>query len=71
MNGLLNRSAGKKQQLEMIYLDSKGVMSQRIIRVLNVSENDLLAYCYTRRKGRTFKKENILSVGPVWKKMGA
>ncbi|MFD2924148.1 hypothetical protein [Halobacillus naozhouensis] len=71
MDGLLNRAVGQNQKLEMIYLDSKGEMSQRIVRVVHVREDDLLAFCNSRRKVRTFKKENILSIARVRKKVGA
>ena len=64
MESLLNRSIEQKQKLEMIYLASNGELSQRIFRVIEVKEDGILAYCYSRRQVRTFKKENILSLNP-------
>ncbi|WP_163529900.1 hypothetical protein [Halobacillus ihumii] len=65
MKGLLIRAIEQKQKLEMIYLDADGHMSQRTIRVLEAREEDILAYCYSRRKVRTFKKARILSLTPL------
>ncbi|MFD2924129.1 hypothetical protein [Halobacillus naozhouensis] len=65
MEGVLIRAIEQKQKLEMIYLDADGQMSQRIIRVLGVRNEDILAYCYSRRKVRTFKKVRVLSVAPL------
>lgn len=65
MRGLLLRSVGKEVVLEMIYLDDKGNLSQRRIRVLSVGEETFKAYCYVRRQQRTFKSNNILSIIPA------
>ncbi|WP_079529475.1 hypothetical protein [Halobacillus hunanensis] len=65
MEGLLIRAMEQKQKLEMIYLDADGYMSQRTIRVLEVREEDILTYCYSRRKVRMFKKARILSLTPL------
>lgn len=62
MVNLLNRAAVEKTVLEMIYMASDNKVSQRFIRVLEVKEDGILAYCYYRKKVRTFKKNNILSV---------
>lgn len=71
MKKLLQRSVQTKQRLEMIYLDSDNQVSQRIIRVININDNMILAYCFTRKKVRTFKLDYILSVEPVRKRVGA
>lgn len=67
MKGLLVRAAKSGAELEMIYLDSKGDISQRRIKVLSVNEESFRAYCYARRQQRTFKMSNTLSIGPVGK----
>ncbi|MFC7063788.1 hypothetical protein [Halobacillus seohaensis] len=70
MNGLFIRSAEDKQKLEMIYLASNERLSQRVIRVLSVKKDDILAYCYSRNQLRTFKKENVMSVYPYKREVG-
>lgn len=65
MRSLLLKAATSGLLLEMIYLDCKGNLSQRRIRVLSLNEESFRAYCYTRKQQRTFKVSNILSVGPV------
>ena len=64
MNGLMERAVISKQRLEMVYISSEGDMSQRMVRVLEVREDTILAFCFARRKVRTFKRDNILSVFP-------
>ncbi len=64
MNGVLSRALRAKQKLDLIYVDSDGQVSQRVIRVLELREDEILAYCYTRRRVRTFKKANVLSLYP-------
>lgn len=61
MKGLLTRSLETQQPIEVIYMNSKGQMSQRTIRVLSVTDQYVKAYCYTKNQIRTFKRENILS----------
>ncbi|TGB04675.1 hypothetical protein [Halobacillus salinus] len=68
MDGIISRATVSKQPLEMIYLDSKGNMSQRQVRVVKVNGNQVLAYCYARKQVRSFKLSNILSVFPYQKK---
>lgn len=71
MKNLLFRSIQTKQKIEMIYLSADNQVSQRIMRVIKIDNNMVLAYCYSKRKVRTFKLDNILSVGPMRKRMGA
>ncbi|SEH78661.1 hypothetical protein SAMN05192559_104111 [Halobacillus karajensis] len=71
MNGVLNRAVGTRNNLELIYVDGKGNMSQRKIRVVDVRENHVLAYCYRRNKVRSFRKDGILSVYPCRERKGA
>ncbi|MCJ8008883.1 hypothetical protein ACFFF5_10155 [Lederbergia wuyishanensis] len=65
MNGILNRAAGTDQRIELIYINKNNQLSKRIIKVLSVTDQAIKAYCYTKRHFRTFKLENILSVGPI------
>lgn len=63
MRRLLFSAAASGAILEMIYLDSKGNISQRRMKVLSVNEESFKAFCYVRKQQRTFKIINILSVG--------
>ena len=65
MGGLLQRSIESQERLEMIYLSEDGTISQRCIKVLNVSPGFIKGYCYTKRHFRTFKMGNILSIAPI------
>ncbi|MEK3886884.1 hypothetical protein [Bacillus sp. FSL K6-3431] len=68
---LLKRAAGSQDKYEVIYLCNEGCISQRIIKVLKVTDDCAKAYCYSRGQYRTFKLVNILLVGPVRKRVGA
>ncbi|WP_433958833.1 hypothetical protein [Cytobacillus horneckiae] len=65
MTGLLKRAVSNREDLEMIYLDDKGNISQRRIKVLSVYDESFRTYCYVRRQQRTFKICNVLSMGPM------
>ncbi|TFJ92498.1 hypothetical protein E4U82_11770 [Lentibacillus salicampi] len=65
MDRLLFRSIQTRRKLEMIYLSADNQTSYRVIRVTGVNAHTVTAYCFTRRQIRTFKKDNILSIGPV------
>ncbi|QVY60911.1 hypothetical protein [Cytobacillus gottheilii] len=67
MKGLLMRAAGTGEELEMIYQDHKGNISQRKVKVLTVNEESFHAYCFIRRQQRTFKLNNTLSIAPARK----
>ncbi|MBS4198630.1 hypothetical protein KHA93_03070 [Bacillus sp. FJAT-49732] len=64
MKGIINRANGTDQRLELIYMNNDNQISQRIIKVLAVTDQSIKAYCYTKQQFRTFKLENILSVAP-------
>lgn len=71
MKGILLRAVNSKNPVELIYMDRGDQISQRIIRVLAINDHAVKAYCYTRRQFRTFRIDNILSVGPLRKRVGA
>ncbi|GEL78841.1 hypothetical protein [Tenuibacillus multivorans] len=62
MDHLLHRALENKARLEMIYVDEQGRYSQRVIRVVKINTHDFLAFCYTKRAVRLFKKDQVLSV---------
>jgi len=71
MKGLLMRSKEKNEKVLIFYIDGRGRVTERPIRVLKIEETVLLAYCYYRKKVRQFKWERILSAGPLTKRIGA
>lgn len=71
MNIILNRSLQHNEKIMIFYMDSAGNVTQRYIKVNSINENTIVAYCYWRKKVRTFKLDNILSAGPSNKRMGA
>jgi predicted DNA-binding transcriptional regulator YafY len=66
----IEKSIKNNEHLDMIYMTSDGVISQRKIRVFKVNKDTLQAYCYLRRSNRTFKFENILALIPISMKKG-
>lgn len=71
MKGLLTRSVESKEKIVIFYIDSRDQVTQRYIRVLQVNDGLTLAYCYYRKEVRVFKLDNILSAGPIQKRVGA
>lgn len=72
MKGLLLRALESGDPLEMIYLSEKGELSQRKVRILEIKNGFIKAYCHLRNHQRFFRINNILSIGPVKKyKRGA
>jgi predicted DNA-binding transcriptional regulator YafY len=69
VKGLLLHSLSTQQPLEIIYLSDKGEeISQRVIIVEEIQKNKIVAFCKLRNQYRTFKIENILSIGIARKK---
>jgi predicted DNA-binding transcriptional regulator YafY len=71
MKGILNRAFESGEILTMIYMDDKGQLSQRRIRIRTINDNQFSAYCFTRNKLRTFKMNNVLSIGLDGRRKGA
>lgn len=71
MKKLFNRSIQGHKRIMIFYVDNNNKVTQRVIRVIRVGEDAIVAYCYYRNKIRTFKLNNILSVGLPGKKVGA
>jgi predicted DNA-binding transcriptional regulator YafY len=59
------KSMQHSQIAEMIYLNNKGEISKRRVKVLSVSTDSFQAYCFLRGTKRTFKIENVLAFVPV------
>ena len=71
MIGFLTNVREQKEKIMIYYIDSKGEISQRIIRVVDIGEEKILAYCYYKKQVRSFKLENILSCGSIKRSIGA
>lgn len=71
MKGLFLSSIEEREKVIIFYMDSNDNVTQRYIRVLKLNDTFVMAYCYYRKKIRTFKLENILSAEPVRKRVGA
>lgn len=65
MEALFQRSKLEKMKLEWIYINHKCDLSQRVVRVVDIQDEYVIAYCYERKQVRTFRKNNILSVFPL------
>ena len=51
--------------VEIIYLDRNQKITQRQIRVNEISDGIVKAYCMFSKSARTFKLENVLAMNPV------
>ncbi|RKQ29665.1 hypothetical protein [Oceanobacillus halophilus] len=71
MNKLLLQSINQQKRLYIIYLSNTNQITKRMIRVIRINEDRVLAYCYFKQKFRIFKLENILAVEPVREHFGA
>lgn len=71
MIGVLLRAKANGEVLEMIYHSDKGKLSQRRVRIIEVYQDSIKAYCFLREMPRVFKFDNILSVGSSKKLRGA
>jgi predicted DNA-binding transcriptional regulator YafY len=68
MRGILIRANESQALIEMIYLTKDGTFSHRIIRVKEINQDKINAYCYLRKGFRNFTISNILSLSPVKKR---
>ena len=68
LNGGLLMAAGigryTGKNVEIIYIDSRGRISQRTIAVLGIRGDAVRAFCIRKRAFRLFKLERILAVSP-------
>ncbi|MFJ5625463.1 hypothetical protein ACIQD3_22800 [Peribacillus loiseleuriae] len=61
MLGLLITSFEKQIPVEIMYMNNKGVITDRLIIVKEIEDNFIRAYCLKKRQPRIFIKANILS----------
>lgn len=58
------------RDVEIIYQDGKGSITQRQIRVHAVKDGKVRAYCKTAKAFRVFSLASILAVQPVARRAG-
>lgn len=51
--------------VELIYIDGRGRITKRKVKIISISENHMQAYCFTRKAPRSFNINNILAAGPI------
>ncbi len=51
--------------LDMIYMAKEGAMSKRSIKILQVGDVSVRAYCYLRKSNSPFKIDNVLALVPI------
>jgi len=68
MNGLLLNAKNHGFALKMIYMNDQGVITERFITVKDFNDKYIRGYCHFRKTFRTFKRSNILSIGPIKKR---
>lgn len=61
----LIKSMNYHEILDMVYIANDGEISQRRIRVFEVSSESFRAYCFFRGSNRTFNINNVLALIPV------
>lgn len=71
MKGLFMRALENREKVVVMYIDGNNRITKRVIKVVKMSKDHLLVYCYFRKKLRTLKMDNILSAEPVKMKLGA
>lgn len=67
MKGLFIKSMEAKEKIVIFYMDSDNNVTQRYVQVIKMNDSHILVYCFYRKKVRTLKLDNILSVGPLRK----
>lgn len=48
--------------IEIIYLDRTGALTQRRIRIIEITAHYIKAYCCRRHQVRVFSRDNILGM---------
>lgn len=71
MEFLLKDSFENQRPIKIFYIDRTEKISERIVRVEKMTDRYIQAYCYWRKEMRVFKRERILSAGPLRRKAGA
>lgn len=70
MKGLFLTSLEQQIPVEIMYISSKGTITDRLIIVKGIEENFIRAYCLTKRQPRIFIRTNILSAAKLKTRRG-
>ncbi|MFC5587530.1 transcriptional regulator [Sporosarcina soli] len=65
MRKQLLKSMDCNTELDMVYLAKDGRVTKRRVKVIQVGEESIRAYCYLRKSKRTFTIDNVLALVPV------
>lgn len=55
----------RNQLVELMYLDNKGNISKRRVKVLKIQGDTFQGFCFKRNAKRTFILDNVLAFVPV------
>lgn len=55
----------RNQLVKLMYLDSKGNISKRQVKVLKIQGDTFQGFCFKRNAKRTFNFENVLALVPI------
>ena len=55
----------RNQLVELMYMDSKGNISQRRVKVLRIQGDAFQVFCFKRNAKRTFIIDNVLAFVPI------
>ncbi|GGA34255.1 hypothetical protein GCM10007416_03790 [Kroppenstedtia guangzhouensis] len=58
---VLHQAAREKEMVELIYLDRKGRLTQRRVRIFKWKEEGVWVYCEERKAFRRLRREGILA----------
>lgn len=61
----MQRHLAANRLVEIIYLDRHGRTTKRTVRLREISNGRVKAYCFALRAFRVFAVENILAVAPA------
>lgn len=61
---VLRTSLEKKSIITIMYLKGNEI-TKRNVKVLEIDDEFIRAYCYLRKQNRIFKKDNILSAAMI------
>lgn len=55
----------RNQLVELMYMDSKGNISKRRVKVLKIQGDTFQVFCFKRNAKRTFIIDNVLAFVPI------
>lgn len=55
----------RNQIVELMYIDSKGKVSQRRVKVLKIQGDTFQVFCFKRNAKRTFIIDSVLTCVPI------